>query len=470
MVVVSPGQTTSGVFKIAPGKQITLYAAGLSGADKVVLEILELSEGTSDFTGNYCCPAGALKTEIIRRTPLLCPDGRQAVLTADFPFGTLDAPQNVPIGVRVIADSLALVTVSVEESDSSGCMSCICDRPPEECEDTSWAQTGEFRCNGERLEVEEVSNCKNTRWTDIGPVVWTDTGDVRCVGSNVEKEQANDCGKTKWVVDGPITWTDTGAVRCVGGNVEKEQANDCGKTKWIVDGPVTWTDTGDVRCVGGNVEKEQTNDCGQTKWIIQGPVTWVDTGDVRCVGEVVQKKQTDNCCCNAQWVDVGPVTWTDTGVVRCAGGNVEKEQANDCGKTKWVAVGPVTWVRTGKTQCMNNLIEYQETNDCGSLRWTPGTEVCGYCASMPLDCGGFAYTEGDNKDPAATVQLPLCGDTPSTQIGFVYPTPRLNATVEVFGCPVDCVKGPLLGYAANRSTCAPVEVVYENCNDCSTCN
>ena len=74
-----------------------------------------------------------------------------------------------------------------------------------------------------------------------------------------------------------------------------------------------------------------------------------------------------------------------------------------------------------------------------------------YCPSLRLDvcdCNeiGFAYRDGDSKDPAATVQVLACD---GTTVGYAYPTARLGATV-----PYE-QNNVVIGFLKNRSECAP---------------
>jgi hypothetical protein len=72
-----------------------------------------------------------------------------------------------------------------------------------------------------------------------------------------------------------------------------------------------------------------------------------------------------------------------------------------------------------------------------------------YCPSYPMPNGGFAYGLGDSIDPLATTKL-QDGCTGSDDIYWLYPTPALGHTVPVPDC-----SGTVLGYAANKSDCAP---------------
>ena len=439
---ISNAQTA---FSIPLGKQITLHAKGLAGDDKVFIEILELSKAP-EFNGNPCCTFYRNDIQVIARTPLLCPDGRPAVLSADYPVGTLDAPQNVTLGVRVEADDAATVTIELYETESDGCLNCVCDRP---CVDEVWTPTGVTRCTATEVEAEEKSNCGTARWVVVGPVTWTETGAQKCEDEKVFVQEANDCGTLRWVEKGPQTWTETGVKKCEDEKVFVQEVNDCGALRWVDKGAVTWSDTGDLRCGASMLQKKQTDDCCcNSRWVDVEPISWTDTGLTRCNGNDVEKEQRNQCGAT-KWVVTGPVTWTDTGASRCNGADVEKEQRDQCGNTKWVVTGPVTWTDTGASRCKNNLVEMQEVNDCGTLRWTATVNICGYCPSYELSTGGFAFIAGDAKDPAATVAVP---DTEFGLACSVYPTPRSGATAPVK------VNGVVVGYAQNKSDCG-----FESC-------
>lgn len=182
------------VFVIQPGKQVTLHAKGLEDDDTVYIEVLELSS-SPDFKGNPCCTFKGKEIQVLRRTTLLCPDGREVTLTAAYPTGVLEYPQGVTLGVRVEASDEAMVSIELHETESDGCLACICDRP---CEITSWTDTGQVRCTGTNVEKEEESNCGTKRWVAVGPLTWTPTGAERCVGFKTEVQEVNDCGSTRW--------------------------------------------------------------------------------------------------------------------------------------------------------------------------------------------------------------------------------------------------------------------------------
>lgn len=145
-------------------------------------------------------------------------------------------------------------------------------------------------------------------------------------------------------------------------------------------------------------------------------------------------------------------TWTPAGDTRCAGANMEQLETSNCGNNRWTVVGPVVWTATGTTRCAANLVENQESSTCG-LRWTATATPCGYCPSMPVSCGiecGYGFHVADPKDPAATVEMAPCPGDASVDALWIYPSAGPGHTVKVTDCD-----GVLLGYAANRSDCAP---------------
>ncbi len=479
MDIIRLTETQSNTFTIQPGKQVTLYATGLAEDDRVIVELLHLSRAP-EWSDNPCCNLAQADIEILNAVPLKCADGNEIVMTADYPWVVMDAPQNVPMRVRVEADPAAVVTVELHITDSDGCLECTC-----RCFDTVWTPTGQERCEGTNVEKEEKSNCGTLRWVVDRAQVWIPTGEFRCEGTNVEKEEVNDCGTTRWVVDRAQVWIPTGEFRCEGTNVEKEEVNDCGVTRWVVDRAQTWTATGQQRCYDGNVEFQEVNDCGVVRWVIDRAQAWTSTGKERCVGTNVEREEKNDCCCETRWVVDRAQTWIPTGEFRCEGTNVEKEEVNDCGVTRWVvdraqtwtATGQQrcyngnvefqesndcgvlrwvvnraqTWTPTGETRCNNYVIENRESNDCGDLRWTATTTTC-YCPSLRLSCSGeagFGYHVDDPKDPAATVEMAPCPGDTSVDSVWIYPSAGPGHTVKV----VDC-DGTLIGYAANKSDCA----------------
>jgi hypothetical protein len=76
-------------------------------------------------------------------------------------------------------------------------------------------------------------------------------------------------------------------------------------------------------------------------------------------------------------------------------------------------------------------------------------EIDKICASYPMFGGGFGFIAGDVTDPEATVTMTACdGKAPAIKL---YPTPRPGANTPQYDC-----NGAVIGYAMNRSNCAPV--------------
>lgn len=146
-------------------------------------------------------------------------------------------------------------------------------------------------------------------------------------------------------------------------------------------------------------------------------------------------------------------TWSQTGLTRCSGNNIESEEKSNCGNSRWTVTGAVTWVDTGSTRCTNFVLEKQQINDCGSTKWVATATNCGYCPSLPVSCdgqSGFGYHVLDPKDPAATVEMAPCAGDASVDALWIYPTAGPGHTVKITDCD-----GALIGYAVNKSDCAP---------------
>jgi hypothetical protein len=126
-IIINPAIRQSPAFQIDPGKQITLHATGLQDCDQVIVEVLALTRAGP--TGDWCCNTSVGPTEVTEAVPLRCRNGARVVLTKAFPWATLDSPQLLPLRVRVIADDLAQITVSKEETTSTGCGACACVEP-----------------------------------------------------------------------------------------------------------------------------------------------------------------------------------------------------------------------------------------------------------------------------------------------------------------------------------------------------
>jgi hypothetical protein len=72
---------------------------------------------------------------------------------------------------------------------------------------------------------------------------------------------------------------------------------------------------------------------------------------------------------------------------------------------------------------------------------------------MRLSCDGqpgFGFHLMDPKDPAATVEMATCPGDETTDSVWIYPAAGPGHTVKVMDCD-----GNPIGYAANRSDCAP---------------
>jgi hypothetical protein len=114
----------------------------------------------------------------------------------------------------------------------------------------------------------------------------------------------------------------------------------------------------------------------------------------------------------------------------------------------------------------NHVVDTQVV--CGELWyiWSDGTKTTEalpecppeFCASIPLNGGGFGYHEFDVRDPAATVIIEPCvGDTTVDKI-YIYPSAGPGHTARQDDCD-----GVLIGYGANTSACAVTPAPAPSC-------
>ena len=447
-------------FTIYPGKQITLHAKGLAGDDKVFVEILELSKAP-DFTGNPCCTFYRTDIQVVARTPLLCPDGRPTELTAEYPVGVMNAPQSVTLGVRVEADDAAVVSVELYETDSDGCVACICDRPPTPCEDATWTPTGEERCVGANVEKQELSNCGNSRWSVDRPQTWTPTGETRCVNNLVEAQEENDCGKTRWVA------TTTVCGFCPSYPVPRD----------LCDGQSAYAfrecDTKDplatveiVDCDGANKVYVYPS-CGDGHSV---PVTDCDgvlLGYAANTSDCVQNETLYIEVNALPTIDVNPIEVKSLPTVEVAPIEIESLPTIDVNpidvkSLPTVEVAPIEIESLPTIDVKKHVVSSETYQGKLYYIWSDGTkteddlpaEPTVYCPSLRLSCDGsqpgFGFHLLDPKDPAATVEMAPCADDISVDSVWIYPSAAPGHTVKVTDCD-----GNIIGYAANRSACAP---------------
>lgn len=418
--------------------QTTLVGVGLADDDVITFELMSF-EGGRFPSSCECYPIPGRDPELVGVQPLMCPTcesqspqyvrmtARNPVVILDHPVGPLirakyegsgigssrvwgyrDPRQGAPDSIDWRATDLT--------PDMRGC-------PPVCCEDEeqTWEPTGNIMCVGEEVFQEERSNCGNLRWTLRGPVTWTPTGQERCVGHTSGEGPQQD------------------------GVVEQEERNDCGSTRWTEARPQTWTPTGQQRCgpMGQNIdgevvffkEFENRNDCGDTRWTgIPNSILAKPTGNVQC-----------------------PLSDADSYVL-------SREYRDDCGNLGWFddrePPEAVLWQDTGSTRCENHLVQRQQVNLCGRTRWVDTDEACGYKATAMLVCGGMAFGPGDERDPAATVQLMDCE---GNGLGlWVYSTAAPGHTVPIGDCGGCTADGQEIeGYAVNASS---EDMMLASCN------
>lgn len=441
----------SAVFDIP--SQVTITAFGLQPDDYITFEALQLTPGARAFACG-CVLTPAQEALIADTQQLQCPSCDSAVLrpvrlTPSNPVVVLDSPQGISLRAVYHGTGLDLrsVRVTATHSDTSDLTDAMRGCPPVCCEDEpeTWIANGLHRCTASgQVELQETSNCGNTRWVACGPVTWTPTGNERCADGFHTLEQRNQCGHSRWIAPNTLVWQPTGVTRCTATNVERQEADQCGNLRWVLDQPLQWTDTGEQRCSATNVERQQTNQCGTLRWVAGAALLWVDTGEQRCTETAVERQQVSPCgdlrwvhhenlaweatglmnCQSSRWYreernqcgvnrwivtefecgEGGCVSdWQPTGATRCGALYVENEEADGCGNLRWTSTAtPVNWQPTGLNRCTGAFVEVQEQNACGQTRWTATSTPAGYAPTGQVRCVG-AFVEAQEANG--------CGDT-----------------------------------------------------------
>lgn len=448
--------------------QRTVVGIGLQPGDYITFEVITVAPAArAKICGCRISAAGAAVVDGVQE--LLCPgceseDGEPVPvkLTAANPVVILDSPQGSLIRAMYYGTGVGLRTVTVWTTTSNAgsltneMRGCI----PLCCVDDTWAPTGLHRCNENEgvVEVEEISNCGNKRWTQCGDIIWTPTGATLCTDNGGEggycaldidgfndgpgyyAEVRNQCGVTRWeFVCGPYSgsyYAETGLIRCqldngdggeggLSGTVYEQVVNPCGHVSWRERGAMTFTETGNTRCdingddggegdTDGTYENEVRDDCGNLHWQPGGNLAWTATGNFQCVNGYVHIEERSEPCgllrMNTQGNTV-PVTWTATGATRCTATAFERAEIDNCGNTRWVFQAPLAWAPTGNYDCRSGINWRQEANQCGDIRWVNTGEACGTSVHTmtSLTPAAASVTEGQQACWNFTLNGPVVG-------------------------------------------------------------
>lgn len=401
--------------------QRTVVGIGLQPGDYITFEVITVAPAArAKICGCRILAAGSAMVDGLQE--LVCPscESEDTVpapvkLTAANPVVILDSPQGSLIRAMYHGTGVGLRTVTVWTTHSDvgsltaemrGCIP-LC------CVDDVWTPTGLHRCGETLVEIEEISNCGNKRWTECGDVSWTPTGATFCTdnggdgggedacvlnlagfdnGPGYYAEVRNQCGVTRWEyvcgVDSPSYFAETGLIRCqldeggeggLSGTVFEQVVNPCGRVSWRERGPMTFTLTGNVRCdLGGDsYDNEVRDDCGNLHWQDGGNLAWTATGNSRCAAGFIEIEERSQPCGYLRWTTTTPVTWVATGATRCTSTAFEGEERDNCGNLRWVFAEALNWLPTGNYDCRSTVNWREERNQCGTLRWINTGAVCG---------------------------------------------------------------------------------------------
>ena len=381
----------SAVFDIP--SQVTITAFGLQPDDYITFEALQLTPGARAFACG-CVLTPAQEALIADTQQLQCPSCDSATLrpvrlTPSNPVVVLDSPQGISLRAVYHGTGLDLRSVRVIAlpSDTQDLTDAMRGCPPVCCEDEpeTWIANGLHRCTAAgQVELQETSNCGNTRWVECGPVEWVPTGVERCGETAYYQEERNQCGHLRWAEVEAIAWTDTGMQRCGAENIEVQQVNQCGRLRWTAGPALAWEDTGEIRCTAVGVEHRQTNQCGAARWFSAAAIAWTPTGQVNCQQDQLYREER-NQCGETRWADTGAPCvpacvpdWQNTGETRCTATNIEARQLDGCGNEQWHDTGvAVVWSPNGPTECgPEGTLLQPQINQCGGTRMFDTGTTC----------------------------------------------------------------------------------------------
>lgn len=213
---VDSANNASRTFQLPESGQYTIVAVGMQPGDFITFEVIHVNPGArAIICGCYLTPE--TMASLIGIQELLCPtcesDGapRPVQLTERNPILVLDWPQDTLLRAIYHGDGVDMGTVTVwaVETNTPDLTDAMRGCPPLCCEDEeeTWTETGQRRCDNETetVEVQEVSNCGNTRWVeDPTPPdpYWNPTGVYDCVNFVCQQQQVNPCGELQWVSTG----------------------------------------------------------------------------------------------------------------------------------------------------------------------------------------------------------------------------------------------------------------------------
>lgn len=344
----------------------------------------------------------------------------------------------------VVVESKNATAEAIEQFEDA-CES-LCD----ECEETSWAATGETRCKAGNIEEREQSNCGNVRWVVIGVETWVATGDTRCNNFLIETEEVNDCGKSRW------TPTTTACGFCASYPVPRDRCD--GQSAYAFQ-------AGDVKDPLATVEIKDC-DGAPSVWLYPTAGAGHSVPVTDCEGNVLGYGSNVSSCVQGetQFVDIGSLpcidicSIPDVVIAELPPLKIEELPCIDICSIPDLVIAELPVVEIKK-----HVVDTQVV--CGDLWyiWSDGTKtvetlpVCPvpvvYCPSLRISCDGqpgFGFHEMDPKDPAATVEMAPCTGDTSVDNLWIYPSAGPGHTIKVMDCD-----GTLIGYAVNKSDCAP---------------
>jgi hypothetical protein len=237
---------------------------------------------------------------------------------------------------------------------------------------------------------------------------------------------------------------------------------------------MTWTETGEKHELceidDEKYEVQEVNQFGRVRWVeSECEMIWEDTGETREIVQVIEEDPPAD--------PPNPPTFETEDEI------FEKQQVNNLGRFRWIEASiPMSWSATGKYETTKGVLQFQKVNQFGRYIWLPVAEsyiapvCCQPAVNLDLEREivsssvsdptidtvqavrtvqvavtiekGYGFIAGDTADPDADVLVPH-PVTGAVDYVAIYPTPRPEATVEVYDTLAVGAR-VLLGYARNN--------------------
>ncbi len=160
--IVSPD--TSNVKGFSVGSQAVLVtASGLTGEDTITFKRVSYCSEQSNYSRDGCCLIEPSAAEIATATDYQIGECSPSLTPARGSIVITQSGNYIPVVNNISSPDLTVIVEPISGSVFSDTEKGI--SPCGYCVDKTWSPTGAERCNQHFVEIEELSNCGNVRWT-----------------------------------------------------------------------------------------------------------------------------------------------------------------------------------------------------------------------------------------------------------------------------------------------------------------